>query len=295
MSSCVEPYDTHLPYEILKTINIPGDLDTGSQAYMWATERSSSAYAQDFSDYRAAYLAQLSQWVDSGRSQQHSNDAGWKSSNSGAFMTWYEPDSINLPGSRIPGGINDVDCVVNLNVLHSLATAATLQEQIPDATLTGETASCQVIQQMIQNQATDRCAVYYRQTQVFLAFGRALAGGVDCLQSVQDDAGQQAEALSEQLLLSRQTDVVELIEMTIALKSVYPAPSRSAAVATTIANLEAQLASELRDAGHGGKYLPEGLLFKGFLPLLNGHAGITSQWYSQAMSTAEGLWALTLP
>jgi hypothetical protein len=104
--------------------------------------------------------------------------------NSGAFMTWLGREGkvpvlglIPRYGKQyIPFGTNDVDCVVNTNILGTLA----LFDEI--ASSQGAQSSCRVVKNMISKNKHRSCGVYYpNYYNLYYTASRAHTSGVRCL------------------------------------------------------------------------------------------------------------------
>jgi hypothetical protein len=273
-----------LPYALIKAFDIPNDLDTASQAFLWLQARG------EREAFRTAYISLLGAWTDTGRTRQHEQEARWKELDSGAFLTWTEPDRTDLPSSRIPSGVNDVDCVVNLNILTSLYAFERTGASLPEAVWTARDAACSLLNQAVRDAASDRCALYYDETQFYLAYARALTSGVSCLEESREEARAQLAALGRERL-GDDADIVDIAETTLALKLLYPTDTRSP-VRDLTATLDLRLAAQIEPVGEGMARLPEGMLYRGTIHPLAGTIAVTGYWYSHAASTALGLEAL---
>ncbi|MCM2280139.1 MAG: hypothetical protein NDJ89_18870 [Oligoflexia bacterium] len=101
----------------------------------------------------------------------------------GAFMTWLEPERPFDPKSYVPSeeriylpfGLNDVDCVVNANVLQTLARNAELDTP-------GVREACEYINWAFRTGRQKSCGVYYPSPyNAHYAVAKAYDAGVACL------------------------------------------------------------------------------------------------------------------
>lgn len=274
-------------YARLKLFNIANDLDTSSQAYLW------SGLLDVEADFRKAYVPMLAAWRDLGDRTPHRQEAAWKEPGSGAFLTWNEPDETANAESRIPGGVNDVDCVVNLNVLTSL-DAAERQAALPDDVRTAKDATCELLVRTAQDGKLDRCAVYYDETHAYMAFARALRLGATCLEPARATLTGAVATVAAQAA-DESEDVVDMAEMMLALKWLFPSETESrAAVEPLIGDLKAKLTRQIRRRVDGLTYLPEGTLYHGTVYPF-GRVPWKGRWLSDAASTVYAIEALAAP
>jgi len=123
--------------------------------------------------------------------------------NTGAFMTFFEPEPA-LPtffnafasptrGVRVPAEKNTVDCIVNSNVLRALT-------QFGKTDLPGYADACKLLQKQVREKQWNSCGNYYPVTYTLhYSIAEAIADGVQCLQ-------QTRTALTEHILASQQAD-----------------------------------------------------------------------------------------
>lgn len=274
-------------YSMLKLFDIANDLDTSSQAYLWAGAR------QVEEGFRNDYIPMLANWRDLGTRHQHRLENRWKTPNSGAFLTWNERDKSVNANSRIPGGYNDVDCVVNLNVLTSLY-AAERQGQLPEEAMAGRNAACNLLLKAVEDDHLDRCAVYYDETHTYMAYARALMMGATCLEPARPALLAKTIALANTVVSTRDSDPVNVSEMALALKWLSPLSAERAIVETTIRDLHAQFGHLMRRKANGQLFVGEGELYHGTIYPTN-NLPWTGRWLSDAASTAYALEALSTP
>jgi hypothetical protein len=272
---------------MVPAFNVPDDFDSSSQAFLWFNRSGQQSAYQD------AFVSTVAKYRDVNRSTQHSNDNLWKSPGSGAFMTWAERDTSVPLGNRIFRGINDVDCVVDLNVLTALATYKQ-NHTLPSATAQGEEATCKLIVSAVKNGSVPKCGVYYdRSSEFWISFANAKVAGTTCL----DPAVSQVEAsmIKRGLVLANPktqvTNATEVAEIIVALKKLIPADQRSANVQKLLVNLENRLRSLFQVTASGAAFpTTEDSQF-----IVRGFNLIRLDWYSPSYTSALALLALTLP
>lgn len=277
-------------YRTLRLFDIANDLDTSSQAYLWAR------YTGREADFRRDYLTMLGDWRDGEGRRLHRLEGAWKAPGSGAYLTWNERDQRDDPQSRIPGGVNDVDCVVNANVLMSLYDAER-QQPLTAIQMQGRDATCALLLRAVAEDNIGRCAVYYDETHTIMALARALHTGAACLEPARAGLAAAASAAANALLQNADTpDVVDVMETSLALKWLHPAdrPQTRAQVEPLIGDLDATFSSRVRTTTDDLAYTPEGALYHGTVYPAFGIPW-TAYWRSQAASTVYAVEALTTP
>lgn len=119
----------------------------------------------------------------------------------GAYLTWFgkEANLFNfstkvLPmnkKSSIPFGVNDVDCVVNANILNTLAITERLEQS------SGKEAACSLIKRAFDKKKSKVCGLYYpSEYTLHFTSSNAIKNGVSCLQDVREDIAK--EILNDQ-------------------------------------------------------------------------------------------------
>lgn len=114
----------------------------------------------------------------------------------GAYLTWFgkEANLFNfstkvLPmnkKSSIPFGVNDVDCVVNANILNTLAITERLEQSL------GKEAACSLIKRAFDKKKSKVCGLYYpSEYTLHFTSSNAIRNGVSCLQDVREDIAKQ--------------------------------------------------------------------------------------------------------
>lgn len=105
----------------------------------------------------------------------------FRAKNTNAFMTWLTHDEFKVPflpsfkKQNIPLRTNDVDCVVNSNILASLARYNELETP-------GVKTSCKYINKQLKKKNFSKCALYYpNQYMLPYAVSKAMKEGAKCL------------------------------------------------------------------------------------------------------------------
>ncbi|MGZ3650329.1 MAG: hypothetical protein ACXWSC_04005 [Bdellovibrionota bacterium] len=158
--------------------NVPQDADTTSAVY------AARFYAGTLNALPSSVARSFARFRDRAR-EPHWYDRDLGFSNTGSFLTWqFDENDPSMPrsffadpaeGTRIPFGHNDVDCVVNLNVLRTLALTKTTQQP-------GRAAACRLAGEVVAGEKYARCGIYYPNTYAF-AYSAAMADkvGETCL------------------------------------------------------------------------------------------------------------------
>lgn len=99
----------------------------------------------------------------------------WRKENSGAYLTWLRDEQMDSfeqgELGLIPGGINNVDIVVNANVIFALALTGNTQAA-------GFNESCELLAQAIKEKRWPEAGLYYPQAMIFpYAVSRAIREG----------------------------------------------------------------------------------------------------------------------
>ncbi len=283
----IRSFSADIPYRYLKAFNVPNDLDASANVYMWFLKE------QKHPDYLLSFEKTVGMFTDSNRRVQYKNDFLWKPANSNAFLTWVDRDRAEDENSRIFQGVNDVDCVVNLNILTALISHQSLLGKLSGSTLEGFEQSCQLINQTIANRNTRSCEVWYnRSSQFFTAYAKAMYHQEKnvCLSSSMANAKLQVLEFSQSLLLRPQTkNYTELAEYISVLKKLWPIDIRSQKIKSLIKALEIRLKKGISVNSRIAFVSSLDSLFIAKL------GPITIEWYSPQFSTAVALEALLLP
>jgi len=125
----------------------------------------------------------FSAYRDRNRPFSHPYNQFQRMTRTGAFLTWLAREHSLRPGAilpslkhpNIPIGVNDVDCVVNANILATLAHFNELGTQ-------GTRESCRLINSAFQRGLQKSCGVYYPSPyNLHYATAKAIAAGAQCL------------------------------------------------------------------------------------------------------------------
>ncbi len=283
----IRSFSTSFIYRNLAAFNIPNDLDVSANYFQWIFRQNSHLnFQHDFAKTSGEYL-------DLAPRAQYSNDKKWKSPDSGAFLTWVEADKNKFNGTRIFGGINDVDCVVNLNILTALLTYQNHRGELSPETANGLIASCKLINEAIINHNTDICGVWYdRQSQFYTAYAKAYLAQEknDCLNDSLISAQKEILNLADSAL----TDVIfinytNIAEIMTSLKKLWPLVNRPIEIQNLLQKLTTLLKQGILVEKSRAYVKSTDSLFKAQL------GPITVDWYSPQFSTAIALEALLLP
>lgn len=231
----------------LSDANVPNDWDCGARTYVLTHER------PEMQAWTSHFPNNVSQWVDKG-DRPRFELYPWKKPNSGAFLTWAEPDRLENPSSRILDQLNDVDCVVNLNILEALGFAEKKMELAPQ-TIEAKENSCRLINTLMSEGprgGIQKCGVYYqRASQVLLSYARATEAmghqsESNCLASSKNQALQIALQLAKEALRRGSPATrLERGELLISLKTLTSPEKRSPQERKIIQKLSGQIQSEL--------------------------------------------------
>lgn len=278
----IRSFSVAFPYRNLSPFNVPNDLDASANYFSWVYKNNIHP------EYLNAFAKTAGKYLDLGRAVIHPNDKKWKQAESGAFLTWVEDDKINNPNSRIFRGINDVDCVVNLNILTALLTYKNHLGELTAETESGVKASCELMNNVILDNKSDKCAVWYdRSSQFYTAYAKTyLADEKEiCLNN-------SIAAAKLDLLFLAQKPLyfyTEIAEYMIAIKKLWKPLERTPRVNNLLLTLEKKLRNGIKVVGEEA-YLPttESLFVSKIGPII-------IDWYSPQHSTAMALEALLLP
>lgn len=234
----------------IKDADIPNDWDCSARTYVLLHEK------PKYSNWASSFADSVGQWVDMGRERIHPTET-WKTPDTGSFLTWAEPDMNSQRFSRIPDRVNDVDCVVNLNILEALGISESYQP-LPQHTRIAKNNACKMINSVISEGfkgSANRCSPYYnRASQVLLSYVRAfktLENGENCLSSSKQEALKMALDLAKLAIPGAypHNSIHEKAELVIALKSLVPASDRTPEVNQAIGTLLEQLKKPIQHNG----------------------------------------------
>lgn len=283
----IRSFSIKFPYRILKPFNVPNDLDASANYFMWLYHNKTHF------DYLDSFEKTSGHYLDLGRKVQYANDLQWKTNNSGAFLTWVDEDVINNSASRIYKGINDVDCVVNLNILTALLTYQNHLGNLSIDSDTGVKASCKLINNTVLAKKTELCGVWYdRSSQFYTAYTKTYLAqeNIQCLdeslEAAKDDVLAKSEASLGQLSSGQYTKLAEYITV---IKKLWAPNQRTNRVNKLLQKLKIKLLEGITIKGHHAYVRSTDSLFISRLSF------ITVEWYSPQFSTAVALEALLLP
>lgn len=282
----IRSFSAKFPYRDLKIFNIPNDLDASANLYSWYIKTNQKI------NYLDGFEQTVGLFVDNDRRNIYPNDLNWKSRNSGAFLTWAEPDKTSTSDSRIFNGINDVDCVVNLNILTALLNAQNNSHQFSSITTNAMKNSCNLINNVVIQNKIDQCAVWYdRPSQFFTAYSKAFLAqpnSESCLNNSKELADIKLITFAQQSL-TKINNLTETAEYLAAIKRMISANERSPQVIKLINNLDTKLrANIIEESNIASLNSTESLFIAKMGP-------IKVEWYSEEFSTAIALLALRLP
>ncbi len=263
--------------------NIPNDFDTSSSAALWFLSiRQQPAFVR-------AFVTSAGFFRDVGRPEGLGNNLRWKRLNSGAFLTWADPDHTMSPSSRIPHGVNNVDCVVNLNMLSVLSQYRRQDLPIPPVTDRGMNATCRLVIDAVRSGAVPECSTYYdRASEFWWAYAQALANGAACLESVIKPVRWRLLTRALEIARAREasSNGTEVAEVLAAIKRLYPPATRPERVVDVVNRLDAIVRGMVDEEGR--------LVTEDSISLSRGF-GMQLEWFAPAHSSALALFALTVP
>lgn len=285
----IRSFSTKFPYRHLKSFNVPNDLDASANYFMWLH------LSNNHPEYLHAFEKSSGHYLDLKRKSQYKNDYIWKPANSGAFVTWVDEDKIDNPESRIYKGVNDVDCVVNLNILTALLTYKNHLGNLSTETENGMKASCKLINDAIFYKKTSQCAVWYdRRSQFYTAYSKAFMAQekIDCLDKSLDAAKEEILLeVNNSLLHLGNGKYTEIAEYISAIKKLWPLSQRPVQITEMLKKLEDELKKGIIIQDNVAFISSSDSLF--VAKLVGGL--VTIDWYSPQFSTALALEALLLP
>lgn len=281
----IRSFDTQWYNTSMRILDVGNDFDTSSQAFVWFyLSNQNRSFLDDF-------VISTANYIDLNRTQEHPLNLQWKQKESGAFLTWAEEEAPAKPLNRIMDLVNDVDCVVNLNILTSLSLYENNLDALPSETQSAKEASCRLIHEVIVNQKEDRCAAWYtRPSHFYLAYSKAYNADAFCIQQdkslILERAKKRARYLLKHPKLNAYTETAEYL---IVLKSLVPYKERGFCFQRLLRDLERSLQKGLVEKENYA-YLPSRhSLFGG-----EAFGMFHFNWYGHANATALALRALTL-
>jgi hypothetical protein len=281
----IRSFDTQWYNTNMRILDVGNDFDTSSQAFVWFYM---SKQKRVFLD---GFIESVNRYTDTNRSKEHPLNLLWKEADSGAFLTWAEEEAPVKPVNRIMDLVNDVDCVVNLNILTALSLYENTIDLLPPLTVQAKEASCTLIHKVISNEQENRCGTWYtRPSHFYLAYAKAYKADTFCIQRDKQIILQRAKQRARYLLahphLKAYTETAEYI---IILKSLQKEKERGYFLKKMIHSLESALKKGIVEKD-GYAYLPsKHSLFGG-----EAFGLFHFNWYGRANATALALRALTM-
>jgi hypothetical protein len=280
----IRSFTTRMPFRWIKALNLPNDLDASSQAFMWFY------LSGQHSDYLDSFAKTVGDYLDIDRSVIHKNDRKWKGEESSGILTWAEPDRVDNSKSRIYAGVNDVDCVVNLNVLTALSTYQNKIAPVAAKSQYGMEASCRLLNHAVKEGRTNRCAVWYdRHSQFYSSYAKAVVAGTSCLDHSLPLAKSKVLKMATYLLSNkgrgRYTEIAEYISI---IKRLWPPADRDLSTDRLLIELKKKLIRGIKIKGNQAYVKSKDSLFTAKV------FGLRANWYSKSYSTMLALEALLL-
>lgn len=282
----IRSFSAKIPYRNLKVFNVPNDLDASANLFLWYLKTNQN------SNYLNGFIKTVGKYIDTDREQIYPNDMNWKNNNSGAFLTWAEPDRNIKYDSRIFKGINDVDCVVNLNILTALFSARNFGQELSESTTQTVKDSCRLINETVNKNLINKCGVWYdRPSQFFTAYSKTFSAQKnenDCLSQSSTRAHKKLIELAT-LSLSKKENLTETAEYLSSIKRMWPKNYRDKIINTLIIFLDLKLRNSIIEESNTA-YLnnTESLFIAKIGP-------IKVEWYSKEFSTALTLQSILMP
>jgi len=279
----IRSFDTKWYNSSMRILNIGNDFDTSSQAFSWFYMTNTH---KDFLDN---FVKNVTLHVDKDRKNEHFSNTKWKGKDSGAFLTWAEDEAPKKSNNRIMDLVNDVDCVVNLNILTALSNYENHIDSLPPKTQSTRENSCHLIKNVIKNHKEDICGTWYtRESHFYLAFAKAYKADTFCIADEKDEVLKRAKRKARELLnhprLKAYTEIAEYI---IIIKDL--SKRRTYLTKILLDDLEKELKKGITEK-EDYAYLPSrhslfgGKAFKYF----------HFNWYGRANATALALRALSM-
>ena len=284
--SYIRSFDTQWYNTSMRILDVGNDFDTSSQAFVWFYKNSTHTKFLD------GFVHSVSLFTDTNRSSSHPLNIQWKEENTGAFLTWAEEEAPKKSPNRIMDLVNDVDCVVNLNILGALSLYENTIKPLPPKTQVAKEKSCLLIHDVIVHNKEDRCGTWYtRPSYFYLAFAKAYKADTYCIDQDLSLILKRAKKRSKYLLQHPKMHAyTEIAEYIIILKTLKDKKRRSYLYKNLLRDLEFQLKQGITKRKDYA-YLPSKQ------SLFGGEAfGLFHfNWYGRANATALALRALSMP
>lgn len=281
----IRSFDTQWYNTSMRILDVGNDFDTSSQAFSWFY------LSKQHPQFLDSFVRNVSLYTDANRQAEHPLNQQWKEPETGAFMTWAEDEAPLKYPNRIMDLVNDVDCVVNLNILTALSMYENTISSLPLQTRDARQKSCELVQDVIENSKEDRCATWYtRPSHFYLAYSKAYKADTFCLQKSNELILSRAKARAKYLLEHPNMHAyTELAEYLIILKSLNEKEKRSRLFEALLEAMEHQLKKGITQR-ETYAYLPsKHSLFGG-----EAFGLFHFNWYGRANATALALRALTM-
>lgn len=281
----IRSFDTQWYNTTMRILDVGNDFDTSSQAFVWLY------LSNQKREFLNGFVHSVNRYTDAGRSNEHPLNLLWKEADSGAFLTWAEEEAPTKPVNRIMDLVNDVDCVVNLNILTALSLYENNINLLPPLTVQAKEASCALTHKVIDKAQEEKCGTWYtRPSHFYLAYAKAYKADTFCIQKDKEIILQRAKQRVRYLLkhpgLEAYTETAEYI---IILKSLQEKEQRGYFLNKMILSLEDALKKGIVEKDTFA-YLPsKHSLFGG-----EAFGLFHFNWYGRANATALALRALTM-
>lgn len=279
----IRSFDTKWYNTSMRILNIGNDFDTSSQAFSWFYMNNTHK------DFLYNFVKNISLHVDTNRTNEHFSNDIWKEKDTASFLTWAEDEAPKKPINRIMDLVNDVDCVVNLNILTSLSNYENYIDSLPIKTKDAAEKSCKLIHNIIENRQEDRCATWYtRKSHFYLAFSKAYKADTFCIADDKNEVLKRAKKQAKILLKHpRLKSYTEMAEYIIIIKNL--SKTRTYLTKILLNDLEKELKKGIVEKENYA-YLPSRhSLFGG-----KAFEYFSFNWYGRANATALALRALSM-
>ena len=279
----IRSFDTQWYNTSMRILNVGNDFDSSSQAFSWF-------YMQDTNrEFLDSFAQNASRFIDKDRKLEHPLNKKWKEKDTGAFLTWAETEAPKQKINRIMDLVNDVDCVVNLNILTALSLYENNINNLHVETKIAKENSCKLIKNIIKEEKEDICATWYtRKSHFYLAFAKAYKADTFCIEDEKDTVLKRAVKRAKYLLKHKNMKAyTEIAEHLIILKTLKQ--NRTFFFKKLVKDLETTL--------------KEGIVEReGYAYLASKHSLFGGQafglfhfdWYGRANATALALRALSM-
>ena len=279
----IRSFDTQWYNTSMRILNVGNDFDSSSQAFVWFSLQNENRVFMD------NFVKSVGDYSDINRTFEHPLNKKWKTKNTGAFLTWAEEEAPQKPVNRIMDLVNDVDCVVNLNVLSALSYYENNIDVLPSKTAQAKEKSCELVHEIIVNKNEDKCGTWYtRKSHFYLAFSKAYKADTFCIEKDKKSVYSRSKERVKYLLKHPKMRVyTEIAEYIIILKTLKT--KRSVLLKSLIFQLEEVLKEGIIEK-EGYAYLPsKHSLFGG-----EAFGSFHFNWYGRANATALALRALSM-